>query len=335
MTNVEISQFLSELALLLESDISCRDALEIIQKEQESFLIRRISAGIQTDIENGMSLADSFARRPRYFEPFMVDMLREAESLNITLAKIADYRESLDITEHDLTEKIALSSSYFIAVIFIGFFITSVILIYVVPVFADMLAGFRANLPIMTQLLVEIADFVIEFAWFLTGFFLILITLLWIKRRSIIFYMPLFGKIYQKITLVRLLRTCGFALSNKTSLVKALEAASQAVKNPIYGEPLQQVIQEISSGMPLSDALKKQSIFPEKVIHAAIVGTKNNSLDKLLNKIADIYTKQVIHSIEPTIKVYTLTITILLGIIVGFLVISLYAPIFMMGSVVM
>ena len=331
MTNVEISQFLSELALLLESDISCGDALEIIQQEQESFLIRRISAGIQTDIENGLSLADSFARRPRYFEPFMVDMLREGESLTITLAKIADYRESLDITEHDLTEKIALSSTYFMAVIFICFLITSVILIYVVPVFADMFAGFGADLPIMTQLLVEIADF----AWLFIGVFLILSTLLWIKRRSIIFYMPLFGKIYHKIALVRLLRTCAFALSNKTSLVKALDAASQAVKNPIYGEPLKQVIQEISSGMALSDALKKQSIFPEKVIHAAIVGTKNNSLDKLLNKIADIYTKQIIHSIEPTIKVYTLTITILLGIIVGFLVISLYAPIFMLGSVVM
>ncbi len=329
MTNVEISQFISELALLLESDISCRDALQIIQQEQESFLIRRLSAGIQTDIEKGLSLADSLARHPRYFEPFIVDMLRKGESLSTTLAKIADYRESLDITEDDLTNKIALSSIYFFAMIFIVFLMTSVIFIYVVPVFSDMFAAFGSDLPVMTLLLVKMADFV----WLFIGVFLILSALLWIKRRSIIFYLPLFGKIYHKITLVRLLRTCAFALSNQVSLVKAFEAAAQAVKNPIYGKRLEQVTKDISSGTPLSDALKKQSIFPEKVIHAAIVGTQSNSLDKLLNKIADIYTKKILQSIEPTIKIYTLAITIFIGIIVGFLVISLYSPIFMIGSV--
>lgn len=329
MTNVEISQFLSELALLLESDISCREALQLIQQEQESFLIRRLSAGIQADIEKGLSLADSFARHPRYFEPFIVDMLREGESLSTTLAKIADYRESLDITEDDLTSKIALSSIYFFAVIFIVFFMTSVIFIYVVPIFSEMFATFGAELPVMTQLLVKIADFV----WLFIGVFLILSALLWIKRRSIIFYLPLFGKIYHKITLLRLLRTCAFALSNRASLVKALEAATQVVKNPIYVKKLEQVTKEVYSGTPLSDALTKQSFFPEKLIHAAIVGTKSNSLDKLWNKIADIYTKQILQSIEPTIKVYTLALTILLGIIVGFLVISLYSPIFMIGSV--
>jgi len=334
--SINITEFIGELALLLESGISCSDALKIVQPGQEKPQIRKLIGNILNDVENGMSLADSFAKYPRYFEPFLVEMLHseegEEQNQTATLANIAKYRESMEVDSIDLTKKIAFSSIYFLALLFIMVILTTVLLVYVVPVFAGMFSSFGGELPSLTQLIINISNFFIAYWLFIVAGILILGGLIWAGWQNVTLYIPLFGHLYHKIALVRLLRTCAFMLSEGAPLTKAFAAAAQMANNSIYAKQLHQVSQQVAEGKPLPDALQEKSIFPKKIIQMATVGIQTNKLDKLFAKMADIYTKQLHQSIEPIIKVYTLLFTILIGLIVGFLVVSMYLPIFTMGE---
>jgi type IV pilus assembly protein PilC len=331
-----ITQFLSELALLLETDISTVEALNIVQQDQEEPAMHRLIGAIQTDVENGMSLAESWAKYPQYFEPFLVEILREGErqnQLRATLNKLVDYRESMGVTESDLSKRILASSIYFWVVFAIMFIVASILLIYVVPVFADMFSSFGGELPILTQLVVSLSDFLAAYWIPILIVFLGLVAFMLVKLDSVKLYSPVFGHLYRKIMLVRSWRTCAFMLSNQASLTKAIEAAAQAIHNPVYAKLLQQVNQQLAEDITLPEALKKVG-FPEKVIHAAAVGIKTKQLDKLLDKVADIYTKQLYQVTEQTIRIFNLAVIILFGSIVGLLVLAMYLPIFSMGAVI-
>jgi len=334
--SINITEFIGELALLLESGISCSDALKIVQPGQEKPQIRKLIGDIINDVENGMSLADSFAKYPRYFEPFLVEMLHseEGEEQTATLAKIAKYRESMEVDSIDLTKKIAFSSIYFLALLFIMVILTTVLLVYVVPVFADMFSSFGGELPSLTQLIINLSDFLIAYWLFIVGSVLIFGGLMFAGWQNVTLYIPLFAHLYRKIALVRFLRTCAFMLSEGAPLTKAFAAAAQMANNSVYAKQLHQVSQQVAEGKPLPDALQEKSIFPKKIIQMATVGIQTNKLDKLFAKMADIYTKQLHQSIEPIIKVYTLLFTILIGLIVGLLVVSMYMPIFTMGGAI-
>jgi len=335
--SINLTEFISELALLLESGISCRDALKIIQPGLEQSEARKLIGNILTDVENGVSLADSFAKYPRYFESFFVDMLRrEKEEQNqiAILANMAQYRESMEIDAFDLTKKIASSSLYFVTLLVIFIILTTTALVYVVPVFADMFSSFGGELPGLTQFIINLSDFVNAYWLFIVVGVFILGGLIWAKWQNVTLYIPLFGRLYHKIALVRFLRTCAFMLSEGASLPTALAAAAQMVNNTLYAKHLFYVHEQLSKGKSLPDALQEKSIFPKKIIQMATIGIQTNKLDKLFAKMADIYAKQLQQSIEPIIKIYNLLFTLLIGCLVGLLVISLYLPIFTMGGTI-
>jgi type IV pilus assembly protein PilC len=332
---IDITQFISEFALLLESGISPAEALDIVQQDQEKPAMHNLISAIHTDVKSGMSLAESWTKYPQYFEPFLVDMLREGEqqnNLKASLMKLAEYRESMDVNDAELTQRIIASSSYFWVVFVIILNAAAVLLIYVIPVFADMFESFGGELPALTQLIMVLSDFLVAH-WLLVFIALIgLVLLMRAKWDSVKVYSPVFGFLFRKMMLVRGWRTCAFMLSNQASLTTAIEAAAQAVHNSVYARLLQQLNQQLAVGNTLPDALKAVG-FPKKVIHAAMVGTQTNQLDKLLDKVADIYIKQLYRVTEPTIRIFNLLLLILLGCLVGFLVIGMYMPIFSMGSV--
>lgn len=333
--STNITEFIEELALLLESGISDSDALKIVQQGQENPVIQQLIKDIINDVENKMSLADSFAKYPHYFEPFIVEMLSQnKETQTTTLMKIAKYRQSMEIDGIELTKKIVSSSAHTISLLVIFLVIISFMLIYVIPVFADMFDSFGSKLPVLTQLAVNLSDFFVAYWFFIMGSLAILIGISWMKWQMVKLYLPLFGELYRKVALIRSLRTCVFMLSEGASIAKAFTATAQAVNNPIYAKIFNQVSQQTTEGMNLSDALQAHSILPKKVVYSAIIGTKTNRLDNLFDKLANVYTKKLLSSIELTIKSYTSLLTIIMGVIIGLLVISMYMPIFVMGSVI-
>ncbi len=320
ITSTNITEFISELALLLESGISCKEALQIVR--QENSVLQKLIDKISIDIENRMSLADSLAKYPRYFEPFLVDILRDNGETSLT--RIAQYRETMDINAKSLTKKIFMSSIYMIFLIFITLIVATVALIYVIPVFADMFASFGGELPILTQLVLNLSDFFVAYWPFITGGMLVLVGLILVNWQHLTLYIPPFSGLYRKIIWIRCLRTWSFMLVEGASITQAFTVSSQIVGNSVYAKRLNNIQDDFSIAL--------KGIFPEKIIHAILVGNKTNKLDKLLTKLAEHYTKQLNIAIKPAIKTYTLLLTIFIGILVGLLVISMYLPIFTMGG---
>jgi type IV pilus assembly protein PilC len=322
-----LTDFLSELTLLLEENIPLHEALGTLRQHETDRTLLRLLDEIQA--ENG-NLADALEKHPHEFEPFLVVLLRDAVNPTEMLRKIVDYRESMAASGGNLGAKLLYSFSYFSAVLVVFLIIMVAMLHYVVPAFAELFAGFGADLPYLTQKLIEISNAIQNYSWGILAGLLILLGLFWRWRTHLLPHFPIFGHLYRKLALVRFLQTCAFMLSNGTTLNQAVTAAIQ-----VMGYSLPGVQQQLTQGKTLSEALSNTSYhFPQKLLHIAAVGEKAKKLDKLFIKLANIYTKQLHQSIEPTTKLLGVLLTVILGIIIGLFVIAMYIPIFNMGKVI-
>ncbi|OQW88569.1 MAG: hypothetical protein BWK78_08200 [Thiotrichaceae bacterium IS1] len=322
----DMTQFLSELATLLQSHRSCREALKIIQYGQDNRALSQLIASVHSDIEQGLSLADSLAKYPQYVEPFLVTMLRDEEKLATTLFKIAEYRETMAVSTTDLAHRLRTSLNHLLTVLAILLTLMVPMLVYVIPVFADMFNGWGGNLPSITQSAVMLSEGFIAYGWLISGSILIVGSWWWIQRRRVILYVPLVGRLYRKIVLVRCLRTCALMLSNHASLVQALQTSAQVVHNPTYAKYLRQLIDQVIAGATLAEALLKQPAFPAKVTHAAMIGTQAHQLDKQFIKLAEVYTQQLHQAIGPTIKFLNLIAIISDGTLAVWFSLAVYSP---------
>jgi len=326
--STDLTDFLDELTLLLEENISLHEALDTLRLYQANRALLRLIDEIQA--ENG-NLANVLAKHPHEFEPFLVELLRETTDQTAMLRKIVAYRENLEASSNNLNIKLLYSFSYFSVVLATFAIIMWAIFSYVVPTFADLFAEFGADLPYLTQKIIDFSEFVKNYSWGILGGLLILLGLFWKFRERLLPYFPIFGHLYRKLALVRFLHTCTFMLSNGATLNQAVIIAAQVMGN--LNIPRLQA--QLEQGVVPSKALLNASHhFPQKLLHVIAVGEKSKKLDKLFLKFANIYSKQLAQSIEPTIKLLGVLLTILLGIIIGLFVISVYMPIFYMGKVI-
>ncbi|MDY6993691.1 MAG: type II secretion system F family protein [Pseudomonadota bacterium] len=338
----DITELLNHLAILLESGISSSEALHILQQDEEKPALQQLMQHIKKDLDAGSHLADSLAKHPRYFEDFIVDLVRGGELRDQLVAVLNDvvrYRESIEAIE--LTVNIRNSFIYPAALLAIGLVILSFLLHYVIPVFRDMFSSFGGDLPALTQFLVQLSDFFVA-NWIIV-LAIILILGFYVQREYrkqswvgawMELYVPVFGRLFRYIIIIRCLRTVVLMLSHKATIAQAITIAAKTVNNPIYNQALYLVSQQVADGITLAEALLSSKIFPRKMVQAAVVGSKTERLSELFSKLADIYTKQVQQAAKPAIQVLELFLIVLLGIMIGVLVIGLYLPIFKMGEAI-
>jgi len=331
----DLTQFLSELALLLQSQISVADALQIVQQSQDNLALYQLIETLHAQVESGSSLADSCAKHPQYFEPFWVDLLRQADSQPAKLLQIATYRRQIETGTAYLNGKLLAALSYFSVVFSISLLLLIIMLIYVIPAFDDLFANFGSELPIPTRWLVTFSNCFVAYLWPILAGSLLLIWFFWYQYQRILLYWPLIGRLYHRLAWITILRTWALMLStHSNNLTQTLLASAQIVKNPHYAKLLQQLSEQVEAGISLSDALLKQRQWPAKIIHTVIIGTQTNQLATLLEPLAEIYHYQVEQLLEPTMKLFNLMIIILLGLLVGTIVIAVYLPIFKIGETI-
>jgi type IV pilus assembly protein PilC len=287
----DITQFLSELATLLQSNHSCQEALTIIQYGQDNRALLQFITTVHSNVKQGISLADSLAKYPQYLEPFLVTMLRDEENLVTTLFKIVEYREAIAVSTTDLAHRLRTSLNYFWTVV------VPLLFLFITLVFIIVVGDFPSKSAL----------------WLFSGSALIVGGWLWIQRQSVTLHVPLLGRLYRKMVLVRFLRTCAFMLSNNASLVEALQASAQAVHHPTYARYLRQLTDQVIAGTTLAEALLKQPAFPAEVAHAEAMGTQAHQLEKWFINLAEVYTQQLHQAIEHTIKFLKFTVNISLA----------------------
>lgn len=337
--STEITAFFSELALLLENDISCAEALEVIQQAQENSTLSSFLSKMSTDVKQGSSLADSLAKHPTYIEPFLVDVIRAGEQekrLAETLTEIANYREKLTVSADDLTHRLLFALIYPTVLLFIVLLFSFFMFIFVVPTFADLFSSFGGELPSLTNQIVYLSEVFSTYWWLIA---ILILVLGWLivqeyRKNTLFSKLPFFRLFFYKIALIRFLYTYAFALAHHLSPSHALAACAQTADNRIYASLFEKMRADLEAGILLTEIFLKQTFFPQKIKHLVVVSVKTKRADKLFSRLADNYTRQLQRSLEPTLRIFSIFMTVAIGIIIALLVIAMYLPIFRMGEVI-
>lgn len=344
----DITHFLGELSILLESGLSLNEALAFTKQGQVPPLLSKFINSIQESVQNGQGLASSLAAYPQYVQPFLVELLSQAEReqhLHTTLTKIVRFREANDIVEINLGERTKIAIAYPFILLILAAMMLSIVMIFVIPQFKLLFDGLRAELPALTILIINISSFIQAWWWMPVPIFILLLipiskdtytnkytNTLDYLRTWLAFNSPGFGNVNHAFEITRCLRTWEFMSARSTSIEKTLDASASVVHSTIYAHTLRQMRIAVTSDIPLAAALNQQALFPYKVSQALLIAMRDKGASKLLEKLADLYTHQALLRLDRNSRLFTLFSTLVVGLIIGIIIIAMYLPIFQMAA---
>jgi len=338
-----LSVFTRQFSTMLNAGLPLLSCLEILGKQTESAGLRRVLAEVRGDVEGGLSLADALRRQPKVFDNLYVNMVESGETggaLDVILLRLATYLEKMEV----LMRKIKGAMIYPVIITIVAIGAISVMLLFVIPIFAQMFEGVGAELPAMTQIVIGMSNLLK--VWAIPGVIIIiaLFTILrrWHKTESgaramdpLLLKMPVFGDLMKKQSIARFSRTLSTLLSSGVPIIDALEITARSSGNWVVEDAILKARTSIKGGENIADPLSKTTVFPPMVTQMIAIGEASGGLDEMLSKVADFYDAEVDQAVENLTSALEPLIMVVLGGIVGFLVISMYLPIFQLAGTVM
>jgi type IV pilus assembly protein PilC len=339
----DIAVFSRQMATMMSSGVPLVQSFEIIGRGHDNPSMQSLIMTIKADVESGSSLSESLAKHPRYFDELYCNLVRAGEQAGILetlLHKIALYKEKVEAVKG----KIKKAMFYPSAVIIAAFIVTTILLYYVVPQFESLFKGFGADLPAMTQLVVDMSKFTQKYWWLMIavvvgGIFAFSEG----KKRSpkfnhfldrMILQIPVLGPIINKAAIARYARTLATMFAAGVPLVEAMTTVAGAAGNIVYSNAILKMRDEVATGVTLQMAMRQASLFPNMVVQMVAIGEEAGSLDAMLSKVAEFYEEEVDNAVDGLSSLLEPMIMAFLGVIIGGLVIAMYLPIFKMGQVV-
>lgn len=343
ITSGDIAIFSRQLATMLKAGVPLVQSFDIVGKGNENPSMQELLLGIKADIEAGDRLAEALNRRPLYFDELFCNLVEAGEHagvLETLLDKIATYKEKTE----SMKKKIKKALTYPIAVIVVAFIVTAILLIFVVPVFADLFKSFGADLPAFTKLVVAMSEWMQAYWYYLIGGIVgTVYVFTYFKKRSRAFNhfldrallkIPVVGLILNKSAIARFARTLSTMSAAGVPLVDALESVAGACGNIVYGEAVMKMREDIATGQRLQFAMSQSNLFPHMVQQMVAIGEESGSIDAMLAKVADFYEEEVDNLVDNLSSLMEPIIMVVLGTLVGGLVVAMYLPIFKMGSAI-
>jgi len=339
----DIAVFMRQLATMMSAGVPLVQSFEIIGRGHENPSMQELILTIKAEVESGSTLASALGKHPLYFDELVCNLVTAGEQAGILeglLDKIATYKEKTEA----LKAKIKKALTYPTAVIIVAFAVTAILLIFVVPTFQELFAGFGADLPAFTQMVVNLSE------WMQANWWLALLTIVGTvygfsqaKKRSpkvahaldrIMLKIPIVGEILTKAIIARYARTLSTMFAAGVPLVEAMESVAGAAGNALYSEGILQMRDNVATGQQLQLSMTQTGLFPNMVVQMVAIGEESGSLDAMLAKVADFYEQEVDDMVDNLSSLLEPLIMAILGILVGGLVVAMYLPIFKMGSVI-
>ncbi len=339
----DITVFSRQLATMMSSGVPLVQAFEITGRGHENLGMQELILGVKADVEAGNNLTDALRKRPLYFNDLYCNLVQAGEQsgiLEAILHKIALYMEKTEA----LKSKIKSALFYPTAVIVAAFIVVTILMIFVIPQFQDLFSSFGADLPALTQFLIDCSKF-FQAKWWLIFGVIIGVAILFIetKKRSKAFgrfldvislKIPIIGAILEKSAIARFARTLETMFAAGTPLVEAMTSVAGACGNIIFYDATLKMRDEISTGTQLQVAMRGSGLFPNMVIQMVAIGEESGAIDTMLGKVADWYEQEVDDAVEALTSLLEPMIMAFLGVVIGGIVIGMYLPIFKMGAVV-
>jgi type IV pilus assembly protein PilC len=338
----DVVLFTRQLATMVDAGLPLIQALDILAKQHENPAFRKVLAGVKDTIEQGGTLAEGMAKFPKAFDDLYVNMITAGENggiLDVILERLAIHQEKA----MKLKREIKTAMIYPGVVIGAACVVTTVLLVFVIPTFAELFADFGSALPLPTQLVISLSNFFVDnlifiFAGVFGSAFSIIKFAKTPRGQEVIhplaLKMPIFGNIIQKVAVARFTRTLGTMLSSGVPVLEALNICARTAGNKVVEKDVQRVRVAISEGKSMVEPLSESAVFPAMVVQMIGVGESTGAMDAMLAKIAEFYEDEVDNAVGAMKQLIEPIMILVLGVVVGGLVIAMYLPIFKMGSVV-
>lgn len=343
ITPKEIAVFSRQLATMLKSGVPLVTAFQIISGGVKNPRMRTMVDKVRADVEGGGSLFEALSEHPGQFDELYVNLVKAGESagvLDTILDEIANYKERIE----SIKGKIKKALYYPVAVVGVAIIVSSILLIYVIPQFEDIFAGFGADLPAFTKLVVGASRWLrANGLMLLIGVILTITAFVLAKKRSRGFAhfldryslkFPIVGAILEKSAIARFCRTLAITFAAGVPLVDALKIVSGATGNQVYNDAAARIREDVAVGHQLQLAMIQTEVFPNMVIQMAAIGEEAGSLDEMLIKVAEAYEEEVNNAVDALSSLLEPVIIVFIGGVVGTMVIAMYLPIFKMAAVI-
>ena len=338
----DIAIFTRQLATMMKAGVPLVQAFDIVAEGTDHEKMRELITTIRTDVASGTGLAGSLAKHPLHFDDLFCSLVASGENsgtLEVMLDRVATYKEKTEA----LKAKIKKALTYPIAVIVVAIAVTGILLVKVVPQFAETFRGFGADLPGFTLFVLAISEWV-QAWWFvlLLGLFAASYGFSQAKRRSkrvadwidsVSLKIPIIGNVVHDAVIARFSRTLSTTFAAGVPLVEALDSTAGAAGNAIYSRAIKRIREDVTAGTALATAVRSTRLFPTMLLQMTAIGEESGSLDDMLGKVADHYEAAVDNAVDSLSSLMEPMIMSILGVLVGGLMIAMYMPIFMLGTV--
>ena len=339
----DIAVFTRQLATMMSAGVPLVQSFEIIGRGHENPAMQQLVMAIKNDVESGSTLANALGKHPLYFDELVCNLVAAGEQAGILetlLDKIAIYKEKSEA----LKSKIKKALFYPAAVVVVAFIVTAILLIFVVPQFESLFAGFGADLPAFTRMVVNLSEWMQAYWWaVIMGLGGGIYAFSQAKKRSpkfahaldrLVLKIPIIGEILTKAIIARYARTLSTMFAAGVPLVEAMESVAGAAGNAVYAEGILQMRDNVATGQQLQLSMNQTGLFPNMVVQMVAIGEESGSLDTMLGKVADFFEQEVDDAVDGLSSLLEPLIMAVLGVLVGGLIVAMYLPIFKMGSAI-
>ncbi|MFT7286353.1 MAG: type IV pilus assembly protein PilC [Halieaceae bacterium] len=339
----DIAIFTRQLATMMKAGVPLVQSFDIVGDGLDNQSMRNLVNTIKNDVAAGGGLALSLAKYPRFFDNLFCSLVAAGESagtLETMLDRVATYKEKTE----QLKAKIKKAMTYPMAVVVVALVVSGILLVKVVPQFAETFRSFGADLPAFTLFVLGLSNFMQKW-WFIIviAIFATIYGFKELRLRSVAFAeaidrimlkAPIFGGIVNNGVIARFSRTLATTFNAGVPLVEALESTAGAAGNSVYSKAILRIRDDVTTGTTLYQSVKSTGLFPNMLLQMISIGEESGQLDEMLDKVASHYEEAVDNAVDSLSSLMEPMIMSVLGILVGGLMIAMYLPIFMLGAVI-
>ncbi len=345
LTDKDLVVFTRQFGTMITAGLPLVQCLEILSTQSENKVLRETIGEVKTQVEGGSTFSDALRRYPKVFDELYVNLVHAGEVgglLDTILTRLAKYIEKA----MKLKGQIKSAMVYPSAILGVAGIVITVLMLWVIPVFEKMfkeMSGGRMGLPGPTQLVIDFSNAFQSYWYIALG--IVFGSVIALKKYyatpkgrmaidKLLLKTPIFGDLIRKASVAKFTRTLGTLLSSGVPLLDGLTICAKTAGNKVIEEALVNARVSISGGKTIADPLASSGVFPKMVTHMIAVGESTGALDAMLGKIADFYEDEVDQAVASLTSLLEPIMMVFLGVVIGFIVIAMYLPIFTMASAI-
>jgi type IV pilus assembly protein PilC len=339
----ELPLYTRQLAAMLGSGMPLVQSIVALEEQTLNKNFRAVLTGVKVSVEGGTMYSDSLAEYPQVFDELYVNMMRAGETggmLSETSERVASFLEA----SNRLRAKVKSAMMYPTVVLCVAITISTGLIVFIVPTFANMFAGFGSKLPAPTQMLLDISNFIRAY-WYIV--LAAVSATIYSVRRYVLtekggyaadllrLRFPLLGKLALKIAITRFASTFAQLISSGVPIIQAMSIVGVATGNKVIGKAVLDARASVEQGKTVSETLKKNKLFPSMLIHMLSAGEQTGTMEEMLSKLAEFYQEEVDTMLEGLTSMLEPLLMVVIGVMIGGIVLAMFMPIFKMTEVVM